>query len=107
MDTHVSHDGPDTHEMVVIHRTFRQGFAELADAARRVSPGDTARADAVARYVELMLNTLAKSQMLDVTTPDVAVSFLRTLPLPVRLIWRLAGRPRYRLHMRLVSGSAR
>lgn len=45
--------------------------------------------------------------ILDVTTPDVAVSFLRTPLLPVRLIWRLAGRRRYRLHTRLVSGSVR
>lgn len=50
---------------------------------------------------------LALGALRDVTTPDEAASFLRTLPLPVRLIWLLAGRRRYRRHMDLATGSVR
>ena len=34
-------EGPNTQEMVVIHRIFRRGFSSLADLARRVPAHDT------------------------------------------------------------------
>lgn len=49
---------PDTGEMVVIHRIFRQGFPMLSDAARHLRSGDTAGTTAVATHVEFMLNAL-------------------------------------------------
>ncbi len=216
MDTQVIRERPDTHEMVVIHRIFRQGFATLAEAAHAVSPGDSARATAVARHAEFMLHglhhhhtaedtylwprlvqrahtdaalvqrmseqheavaqhvqnvyallpawrtahggrelgdslrslnaalephldeeerailplvreyisvaewqeagdaafagftndekLLALGQMLEVSTPEEAATFWHKLPLPVRLIWHLAGRRRYRRHIHLVTG---
>jgi hypothetical protein len=212
-------DRPDTHEMVVIHRIFRRGFAVLADVADRVPSGDTARARAVAAHAEFLLNglhhhraaedtdlwprlaeraepdallvarmsdqqeavalhiaairrlfsrwrsapggpeladglrglgdapdphldeeeahilplarihviapewqqfgdaafagftndekLLAVGHMLDVATAGEAAAFLRKLPLPVRLIWHLAGRRRYARHMSAVLGTQR
>ena len=58
MSTGAVEDRPDTEEMVVIHRIFRHGFATLADLARGVPRGDTDRAAAVARHVEVLLNEL-------------------------------------------------
>lgn len=49
---------PDVHAMVVIHRIFRQGFAELAELARRVPAGDREWAAAVADEAEFLLNGL-------------------------------------------------
>ena len=51
-------EGPNTQEMVVIHRIFRRGFAQLADLARRVPAHDTAWAGAVAAHAEFLLNGL-------------------------------------------------
>jgi len=219
MTTYSVDDRPDTHEMVVIHRIFRRGFAVLADVADRVPCGDTARARAVAAHVEFLLKglhhhhaaedtwlwprlaeraepdallvarlsdqheavaqhiastrrllprwrsapggpdladglralgdaldphldeeeahilplarihvsasewqqmgdaafagftndekLLALGQMLDVATAGEAAAFLRKLPLPVRLIWHLAGRRRYARHMGAVLGTQR
>lgn len=42
------HARPDTHEMVVVHRVFRQGFRELPALLRAVPDGDTNRAAVVA-----------------------------------------------------------
>ena len=39
---------------------------------------------------------IALGQMLDVASPEEATGFLTTLPLPIRLMWRLAGRRRIR-----------
>jgi hemerythrin-like domain-containing protein len=50
--------GPDTHDMVVIHRIFRRGFPEMAALVRAVPPGDAARADAIGRHIEFLLNGL-------------------------------------------------
>lgn len=58
MATTAENQRPDVHEMVVVHRIFRQGFAELADLARRVPAGDTAWASAVADETEFLLSAL-------------------------------------------------
>jgi len=49
---------------------------------------------------------IALGQMLDVATPEEATGFLATLPLPIRLMWRLAGRRRYARYMETVSHTA-
>jgi len=210
---------PEIHDMVVIHRIFRRGFAQMADLARGVPDGDADRAAAVARHVEFLLGGLhhhhsaedeylwprllerarpdalligrmadqhkvvagyvdhlrqllpgwraapsgpevadtldelllalsphldeeeqevlplirehitvaewqeagdaafagftnpekliALGQLLDVTTPDEAAPFLAGLPLPVRGMWRLAGRRRYVRYMQTVTGAGR
>jgi iron-sulfur cluster repair protein YtfE (RIC family) len=46
---------PDVHDMVVVHRTFRQSCAELPDLVRGLRPGDTARAELVVDAVRFML----------------------------------------------------
>jgi hemerythrin-like domain-containing protein len=204
--------------MVVIHRIFRRGFAQLADLARRVPAHDTAWAGAVAAHAEFLLDGLhhhhtaedehlwpllldrtrpdallvarmedqhavvaqhvarvrqllpgwraapsgaelavgfdelgvalaqhldeeeaeilplvrayvtvaewqdigdaafakfsngekliALGQMLDVASPEEATGFLAKLPLPIRLMWRLAGRRRYARYMETVSHTA-
>jgi hemerythrin-like domain-containing protein len=48
---------------------------------------------------------VALGQMLDVTTPAEATTFLAKLPLPIRLMWRLAGRRRYTRYMAAVRGT--
>ena len=50
---------------------------------------------------------IALGQMLDVASPEEAAGFLATLPLPIRLMWRLAGRRRYARYMFTVSRTAR
>jgi hypothetical protein len=47
---------------------------------------------------------VALGQMLDVATPEEAAPFLAGLPLPVRAMWRVAGRRKYRRYMREVRG---
>src|SRR5688572_8605234 len=49
---------------------------------------------------------IALGQMLDVASPEEAAGFLATLPLPIRLMWRLAGRRRYARYMETVSHTA-
>ncbi|MGW0834176.1 hemerythrin domain-containing protein [Streptomyces prunicolor] len=46
---------PDVHDMVVVHRTFRQSCAELPELVRGLRPGDTARAELVVEAVQFML----------------------------------------------------
>lgn len=46
---------PDVHDMVVVHRTFRQACAELPELVRGLRPGDTARAQLVVDEVRFML----------------------------------------------------
>ena len=46
---------PDVHDMVVVHRTFRQSSAELPELVRGLRPGDTARAQLVVEAVRFML----------------------------------------------------
>jgi hemerythrin-like domain-containing protein len=46
---------PDVHDMVVVHRSFRQSCAELLDLVRGLRPGDTARAELVVDAVRFML----------------------------------------------------
>lgn len=46
---------PDVHDMVVVHRTFRQSCAELPELVRGLRPGDTARAALVVDAVRFML----------------------------------------------------
>lgn len=46
---------PDVHDMVVVHRTFRQSCAELPELVRGLRPGDTARAQLVVEAVQFML----------------------------------------------------
>ncbi|MEV0485313.1 hemerythrin domain-containing protein [Streptomyces sp. NPDC050508] len=46
---------PDVHDMVVVHRTFRQSCAELPDLVRGLRFGDTARAELVVDAVRFML----------------------------------------------------
>ncbi|MFJ9380448.1 hemerythrin domain-containing protein [Streptomyces sp. NPDC101455] len=46
---------PDVHDMVVVHRTFRQSCAELTELVRGLRPGDPARAQLVVEAVEFML----------------------------------------------------
>ena len=46
---------PDVHDMVVVHRTFRQSCAELPELVRGLRPGDTARAELVVDAVRFML----------------------------------------------------
>jgi hemerythrin-like domain-containing protein len=46
---------PDVHDMVVVHRTFRQACAELPELVRGLRPGDTARAELVVDEVRFML----------------------------------------------------
>jgi hemerythrin-like domain-containing protein len=216
MSTDATRAVPDTQEMVVIHRIFRRGFAQLADLIRTVPAGNTGRAAPLATHLEFLLNGLdhhhtaeddhlwprlldraapdadlldrmadqhkaigshieqarhllptwraapsgdeladtldrldralgqhldeeeteilplvrahlsaaewrelgdaafakftndekliALGQMLDVATPGEAATFLAKLPLPVRLIWRLAGRRRYTRHIDAVHG---
>lgn len=58
MVTIPENDRPDVHEMVVIHRIFRQGFPELAALARRVPAGDVRWAAAVAGETEFLLSAL-------------------------------------------------
>ena len=50
---------------------------------------------------------LALGRMLDVATAQEAAELLRKLPLPVRLIWHLAGRRQYARHMSAVLGTQR
>lgn len=50
---------------------------------------------------------IALGQMLDVSSEEEAKPFLRSLPPPVRWMWRLVGRRRYDRYMRAVSGSPR
>jgi hemerythrin-like domain-containing protein len=49
---------PNTHDMVVIHRIFRQEFRQLADLVRRVPQGDSDWARAVAEHLEFTLTGL-------------------------------------------------
>ncbi|MGH1555478.1 hypothetical protein ACRAWF_37590 [Streptomyces sp. L7] len=49
---------PDVHDMVVVHRTFRQACAELPDLVCGLRPGDTARAALVVDAVRFMLSGL-------------------------------------------------
>ena len=42
---------PDTHEMVVVHRVFREGYRELPALLRGVPAGDTARAAVVVDHL--------------------------------------------------------
>ena len=46
---------PDVHDMVVVHRTFRQACAELPELVRGLRPGDTTRAQLVVDEVRFML----------------------------------------------------
>ncbi|MCI3277808.1 hemerythrin domain-containing protein [Streptomyces cylindrosporus] len=46
---------PDVHDMVVVHRSFRQACAQLPDLVRGVRAGDTARAALVVDEVRFML----------------------------------------------------
>jgi iron-sulfur cluster repair protein YtfE (RIC family) len=46
---------PDVHDMVVVHRTFRQSCAELPELVRGLRPGDTARAELVVDEVRFLL----------------------------------------------------
>ncbi|MBK3564295.1 hemerythrin domain-containing protein [Streptomyces sp. MBT62] len=46
---------PDVHDMVVVHRTFRQSCAELPDLVRGLRPGDSARAALVVDAVRFLL----------------------------------------------------
>lgn len=50
---------------------------------------------------------IALGQMLDVATPAEAAKLFGTLPLPVRLMWRIVGRRRYGRYMRAVTGTGR
>src|SRR4029453_6388067 len=47
---------------------------------------------------------LMMGQLLAVAPPEEAALFMGKLPLPVRLIWRLAGRRKYVRYMRRVRG---
>ena len=47
---------------------------------------------------------IALGQMLDVASPSEAAMFFGKLPLPIRLMWRLAGRRRYARYMAGVRG---
>ncbi|WP_405576643.1 hemerythrin domain-containing protein [Streptomyces sp. NBC_01092] len=49
---------PDVHDMVVVHRSFRQSCAELPRLVRGLRPGDTARAALVVDAVRFMLMSL-------------------------------------------------
>ncbi|WP_329244207.1 hemerythrin domain-containing protein [Streptomyces sp. NBC_01478] len=53
--TEVLTSKPDVHDMVVVHRTFRQSCAALPELVRGLRPGDTVRAQLVAEAVEFML----------------------------------------------------
>jgi hemerythrin-like domain-containing protein len=53
--TEVLTSKPDVHDMVVVHRTFRQSCAVLPELVRGLRPGDTVRAQLVAGAVEFML----------------------------------------------------
>lgn len=46
----------------------------------------------------------AMGQLLEVASPDEGARMLATLPLPVRVMWRIAGRPQYRRMMVRVRG---
>jgi iron-sulfur cluster repair protein YtfE (RIC family) len=46
---------PDVHDMVMVHRSFRQSCTELPDLVRGLLPGDTARAALVVDSVRFML----------------------------------------------------
>ncbi|MFD3928213.1 hemerythrin domain-containing protein [Streptomyces sp. NPDC058614] len=46
---------PDVHDMVVVHRGFRQSCAQLPDLVRGLRPGDTARAALVVDAVRFTL----------------------------------------------------
>jgi hypothetical protein len=48
-DVRTAQARPDTHEMVVVHRVFREGYRELPGLFRTVPEGDTARAAVVVR----------------------------------------------------------
>jgi hypothetical protein len=50
---------------------------------------------------------IALGQMLDVASPEEAAGFLGKLPLPIRLMWRVAGRRRYDKYMEAVTGAGR
>jgi iron-sulfur cluster repair protein YtfE (RIC family) len=53
--TDVVSSKPDVHDMVVVHRSFRQWCAELPDLVRGLRPGETARAALVVDAVRFML----------------------------------------------------
>ena len=46
---------PDVHDMVVVHRTFRQACSELPELVRGLRTGDTTRAQLVVDEVRFML----------------------------------------------------
>jgi hemerythrin-like domain-containing protein len=49
---------PDVHDMVVVHRSFRQACAELPELLRGLAPGETARAALIVEAVHFMLTGL-------------------------------------------------
>ena len=53
--TDVISSKPDVHDMVVVHRSFRQWSAEYPDLVRGLRPGDTAQAALVVGGVRFML----------------------------------------------------
>ena len=53
--TDVVSSKPDVHDMVVVHRSFRQWSAEYPNLLRGLRPGDTARAALVVGGVRFML----------------------------------------------------
>ena len=47
---------------------------------------------------------IAMGQLLEVATPDEAQRMFADLPLPVRILWRVAGKRQYRRHVAGVRG---
>ena len=50
-----THQRPDVHEMVVVHRAFRREFPAIARFIRATAEGDTSRAKVVADHLRLCM----------------------------------------------------
>lgn len=51
-------EGPDVHEMLVVHSMFRRALGELPARVRGVPDGDKAKADVVVDHIELGVSAL-------------------------------------------------
>lgn len=51
-------DRPPVHEMLIVHRILRRGFAELAALVGRTADGATSRAQPIAEHADFLLDAL-------------------------------------------------
>lgn len=106
----------DTRDVVLVHRVFRREFGLLPLMVRGVADGDARRADRVARHAREMTEVLHHHHhredeplwprllqrtpvdadlVLSSASPPEQARFLRHVPRPVRLAYRLIGHRAY------------